>query len=153
MSLPDTVIESITEMEPRRAAAMVAAAHELDGSWLDEFAEHLDRHLAGQSLTRTLRVWGLSQAETGRLFGVSRQAVSKWIDRGVPAERAEAIADLAAATDLLVHHLERDRIPAVVRRPARALGGRSLIDLVAEGDTRAVLKACRDMFAFERASS
>ena len=33
-----------------------------------------------------------------------------------PAERAEAVAALAAATDLLDHHLKRERIAAVVRR-------------------------------------
>lgn len=153
MTLPDAAFESITDLEPRKAAAIVAGAQEREATWLDEFAEYLDRYRAGQSLARTLRVWGLSQAAAGRLFGVSRQAVSKWIDAGVPAERTEAIADLAAATDLLIHHLKRDRIPAVVRRAADALGGRSLIDLVSEGDTRAALQACRDMFAFERASS
>jgi len=60
---------------------------------LDEFAEHLDRHRAEQSLARTLAVWGLSQSEAARLFDVSRQAVSKWLDSGVPAERGEAVAD------------------------------------------------------------
>jgi hypothetical protein len=48
-------------------------------------------------------------------------AVSKWLEQGVPAERVETVADLAAATDLLVRYLQRDRIPAVVRRPAPAL--------------------------------
>ena len=44
-------------------------------------------------------------------------AVSKWLEQGGPAERVETVADLAAATDLLVRYLQRDRIPAVVRRP------------------------------------
>ena len=61
--------------------------------------------------------------------------------------------DLAAATDLLVHHLKRDRIPAVVRRPIPALDGVSLLDLVGRGDTGAVLATCRDMFRFDRAQS
>ena len=68
----------------------------------------------------------------------------------MPPERAGAVADLAAATDLLVHHLKRDRIPAVVRRPIPALDGVSLVDLLARGDTRAALAACRDMFRFDR---
>jgi hypothetical protein len=87
------------------------------------------------------------------LFGVSRQAVSKWIDTGVPVERSETVADLAAATDLLVHYLKRDRIPAVVRRPIARMSDRSLLDLLAAGESRVVLSACRDMFAFERAQS
>lgn len=151
MSTAATRLTSITELEPRRAAEIVV--EDGDGAWLDAFAECLDRCRAGRALARTLAVWGLSQSDAGRLFGVSRQAVSKWLDGGVPADRSEAMADLSAATDLLVHHLQRDRIPAVVRRPARALGGRSLLDLVAEHDTGAVLDACRSMFAFERATS
>ena len=101
-------------------------------------------------MARTLEVWNLSQAEAARLFGVSRQAVGKWLRYGVPPERAGAVSDLAAATDLLVHYLKRDRIPAVVRRPIPSLGGVSLVNLLAQGDTRALVVACRDMFRFER---
>ena len=82
---------------------------------------------------------------------MSRQAIGKWRRRGVPPERAGAVADLAAATDLLVRHLKRDRIPAVVRRPIPALGGVSLVELLGRGDTGAVLAACRDMFRFDQA--
>jgi hypothetical protein len=73
------------------------------------------------------------------------------LDRGIPSERVRAIGDLAAATDLLVRHLKRDRIPAVVRRPAAALGGQSLVDLLADFRAREVLDACRSMFDFDRA--
>ena len=82
------------------------------------------------AFTRTTETWDLSQAEAARLFGVSRQAVGKWRRHGVPRERAGAVADLAAATDLLVRHLKRDRIPAVVRRPIPALDGVSLVELL-----------------------
>jgi len=153
MRQPVTQLENITDLEPCEAASFVAAAHEERRGWLDEFAEHLDRCRAGKSLARTLRVWGLSQSEAARLFGVSRQAVSKWIDTGVPVERSEAIADLAAATDLLVHYLKRDRIAAVVRRPGTRMSHRSLLDLLADGQTQVILETCREMFAFEGAQS
>ena len=153
MRQPVTQLENITDLDPREAASLVAAAQEERRGWLDEFAEYLDRCRAGKSLARTLRVWGLSQSEAARLFGVSRQAVSKWIDTGVPVERSEAIADLAAATDLLVHYLKRDRISAVVRRPSARLANRSLMELLADGQTEATLAACREMFDFERAQS
>ena len=151
MSRPAKRPADVAELDPREAAARLAAAHQGERGWLDEFAEYLDRHRAGQSLTRILTVWDLNQSRAARLFGVSRQALSKWIEHGVPAERAEAIADLAAATDLLVRYLKRDRIPAVVRRPIAALKDRSLLDLMEAGGTRMLLQACRDMFLFERA--
>jgi predicted transcriptional regulator len=153
MGHPARQLNNIADLDPREAASLVATAHEQRRGWLDEFSEHLDRCRAGQSLARTLAVWGLSQSEAARLFSVSRQAVSKWVDAGLPVERTEAVADLAAATDVLVHYLKRDRIPAVVRRPIARMRNRSLLDLLAKGQTQAILATCRDMFAFERAQS
>ena len=138
-------------VDPEEAAERTFREHRHDYGWLDAFAASLDRRRAVDAFTRTTATWGLSQAEAARLFGVSRQAIGKWRRRGVPAERVRAVADLAAATDLLVHYLKRDRIPAVVRRPIQALGGLSLVELLARGDTGAVLSACRDMFRFDRA--
>lgn len=140
---------AILESNPEEAADQIFAAHRHEGAWLDAFTQSLDRRRAGESLERTLRVWGVSQAEAARLLGVSRQAVGKWLERGAPAARVEALADLSAATELLVRYLKRDRIPAVVRRPMPAVGGVSLMDLLARGDTRSLLRACRDMFRFE----
>lgn len=143
--------KDVAELDPRHAAAAVAEAHRSDVGWLDEFAEYLDRHRTGQSLARVLAVWDLNQSQAAHLFGVSRQALSKWLVLGVPADRAEAVADLAAATDLLVRYLKRDRIPAVVRRPVAALENRSLLAVLAAGETRTLLRACRDMFRFDQA--
>ena len=137
--------------DAEEAAERTFREHRYDDGWLDVFIAGLDRRRAVDALTRTTETWGLSQAEAARLFGVSRQAIGKWRRRGVPPERAGAVADLAAATDLLVRHLKRDRIPAVVRRPIPALGGVSLVELLGRGDTGAVLAACRDMFRFDQA--
>ncbi len=145
--------EEAARLGPREAAEAILRSHPHNDDWLDAFAEHLDRRRAGEALSRILDVWGLSQSEAARLFGVSRQAVAKWVANGVPAERSTAVADLAAATDLLVHYLQRDRIPAVVRRPMPAREGASLLELLAAGDTRATLAACRAMFDFAAAGS
>lgn len=148
------LMEAVSRLEPKEAAdRLLEARGSDDDEWLDRFTEHLDLRRAGRSLERTLSVWGLSQSEAARRFGVSRQAFGKWLERGPPAERASTIADLAAATDLLVHYLKRDRIPAVVRRGMSAVGGRSMLDLLGTGESRAILAACRDMFRFDRAHS
>lgn len=136
----------LLQRPPSELAGAILQTHGSSSDWLDEFAEALDRGRAGQELGRVLDVWGLSQSEAAVLFGVSRQALSKWLHRGVPAERITAVADLSAATDLLVRYLKRERIPAVVRRPAPALQGRSLIELVGAARTGDVLFACRAMF-------
>ncbi len=138
-------------LEPEETAERLFTEHGQDGVWLDRFTECLAGRRAGASLARTIEVWDLSQAAAARRFHVSRQAFAKWLRQGAPAERATAVADLAAATDLLVRHLKRDRIPAVVRRPIPALGGVSLMGLLERGDTRELLAVCREMFRFERA--
>jgi citrate lyase alpha subunit len=142
---------SLAIADPKELAAAILDTHGDNPAWLDAFAEALDDRRNGDALAHVLAVWGLSQTDAGEAFGVTRQAVSKWLAAGAPGDRAVAIADLAAATDILVRHLTRDRIPAVVRRPAANLGGRSLVDVLATDGARAVLEACEAMFAFERA--
>jgi hypothetical protein len=137
------------EDDPAAVAARIAEEHRDAPGWLDRFADELDRLRSAGELRRLLEVWSLSRGDAARLFGVSRQAVAKWMAAGVPAERAAAVADLGAATDLLVHYLRRDRIPAVVRRPSPALGGQSLLRLAAT-DPAAVLRSTREMFDFSR---
>ena len=137
---------SPTQLDPRDAAAQLLAEH--DDAWVEELAEELDRHLSGRRLERVMRRWQLSRAELGQLFGVSRQAVSKWIIQGVPADRVRHVADVEAITDLLDHYLKRDRIAAVVRRQAPGLGGASLIELVSSGRSSDALRLTREMFTF-----
>ena len=146
-----SAVMALGRLGPEEAAEQIFRTYQDEGAWLDAFTESLDRQRAGRSFARTLAVWALSQAEVARLFGVSRQAVGKWLRHGVPPERAGAISDLAAATDLLVRHLKSDRIPAVVRRPIPSRDGISLMDLLARGDTPTLLAVCRDMFRFDRA--
>jgi predicted transcriptional regulator len=147
---PAQLMEEVARLDPRAAARSLIEAQAPD-DWLDAFAEQLDRQRNAEALARVLATWDLNQSDAARIFEVSRQAISKWLNQGVPPDRADAVATLAAATDLLVHHLKRDRIPAVVRRRAPALGGRSLLALVERRRFRDALQACRDMFAFGEA--
>ena len=139
-----TTLADLTAVDPGEAASQILGAAPEPG-WLDRLMSELSAGRSARELSRVLEVWGLSQAEFAAVMGVSRQAVGKWL-ANVPAERSVAVADLAAATDVLVHYVRRDRIPAVVRRAAPALGGRSLLDLVSTGDTADVLHAVRAMF-------
>jgi len=122
-----------------------------DESWLRALTDDLDRRVRVAPLERLLTLWGLSASEAARAFGVSRQALSKWRRDGVPADRAPALADLAAATDMLDRRIKRERIPAVVRRAAANLEGRSLYDLAGEGRHAEVREAVALMFDLRRA--
>ena len=141
-------MSTLTDRDPGELAAEIVATHEDEAAWLDEFTAQLERLRAGTTLERVLDVWGLSYTEAGRMFGVSRQALQKWLRQGVPSSRAAQVADAARATDLLTRHLKRERIPAVVQRPAAALDGLSLIERFRTAGSHAVLEATRAMFAF-----
>ncbi len=138
----------ITDLSPTEAAERLLS--EADEGWARRFVDAFDRRLRTEPLDRFIELWGLSQSAAARVFGVSRQAVSKWLASGPPMARAAAIADLAAATDILDRYVKRERIPAVVRRQAPMLGGKSLLDLVEEGRTREVVDAVRAMFDLRR---
>ena len=136
-----------TDLDPKQAARRLVSQHD-DTTWLSTFAAELDRRLHTEQLARVMSLWQLSRSDLGRVFGVTRQALTKWLHDGVPADRVAEVAGLAAVNDLLVRYLKRDRISAVVRRPSDNLDGRSLLDLVAEGRTTEALNAARRMFAF-----
>ena len=113
--------EELAGEDPAVAAEAVAGALTVNGvspTWMNRFLTQLDHIAERGQLARVLDIWSLSKAEAGRVFGVSRQAVDKWLSRGVPEERRAPVADLEATTDLLLRYLKRDRVAAVVRRPA-----------------------------------
>ncbi len=119
-------------------------------AWLRALTDDLDRRLRASELERLMMLWALSASEVARIFAVSRQAISKWQHAGIPAGRMPAVADLAIATDLLDRYVKRERIPAVVRRSADMLGGRSLLDLAFEQKHEAVREAVTTMFDLRR---
>lgn len=139
-------MSALAGLDPQDAAAALAADH--DEAWLADLTDALDRHLSSRRLERVMRLWHLSRTELGSLFGVSRQAVTKWLQDGIPAERAPQVADVEAITDLLDRYLKRDRIPAVVRRRAPKLGSASLLELVSDGRSAEALELTRRMFTF-----
>ena len=121
-----------------------------DERWLRTLIGDLDQRIRSRPLERLLILWNLSAAQGAQLFGISRQAFMKWLKAGPPAERAEAVAALAAATDLLDRHVKRERIAAVVRRKAPQLADKSLLDLASSGEYAKVRSAVETMFDLRR---
>lgn len=133
---------------PKDAADTIAATH--DRAWIRSVVSYLDQALHKDPLERLITLWGLSAAEAAELFGVSRQAFSRWQQSGPPVDRSTAIAAMEDATDLLERHLKRERIRAVVRRASELVGGKSLLELAREGKYEEVLAATRTMFDLRR---
>src|SRR5215208_6608706 len=113
---------------------------------------HFLNHPEDQNpLERLMEAFDLNKSELGRLFGVSRQAIDGWLEKGVPSDRQEKLATLLAVTDLLERKLKSDRIPGIARRPADAYGGKTMLELIAEDRQRELLGLVRDSFAWSQA--
>lgn len=121
-----------------------------DREWLRDLVDTLDREVRTEPLRRLTALWDLSNAAAARLFGVSRQAFSKWLSGGPPADRVDDVARVSAITDLLDRYVKRERIPAVVRRAAPLLGGRSIIELLEAGEYAEAASSVDMMFDLRR---
>ena len=60
-----------------------------DADVLRRIIDRLDHQLNASPLQRTVRLWDLSATQLGTMFGISRQAASKWLADG--AQRAVGI--------------------------------------------------------------
>lgn len=131
--LPDGILEfpfsEVDSQEFRRFASLVW--HELLSSDLLE------------SISSSLQ---LSDTDLGELFGVRRQAIGQWRDKGIPEERLARVHTVQRIVDILRRNLKLERIPAVVRKPAQAYGRRSIIDAIKRGDEDRVLKELERTF-------
>lgn len=141
------VVTRQTQTALERAREIVESA---DERWVRELVDALDREVRRSPLERLMKLWDLSNAAAARIFGVSRQAFSKWLVTGPPADRADDVARVDAVTDLLDRYLKRERIPAVVRRPAASLGGLSLIESLEAGRYRQTADSVAAMFDLRR---
>jgi len=121
-----------------------------DPDWLRELVDALDREVRMAPLHRLTSLWDLSNAAAARIFGVSRQAFSKWLASGPPADRADDVAAVDNITGLLDRYVKRERIAAVVRRPASAYGDRSIIEVVEAGEYREAADLVRETFDLRR---
>lgn len=103
-------------------------------------------------LDQIASVLGLTQTELAGLFGVRRQAIEQWQERGIPLERQEKLATIGEIADLLAAKLKRDRISGVVRRAAPAYGDRTILQAISDNDEDQVFAELRDAFDWASAA-
>ena len=121
-----------------------------DADVLRRIIDRLDHQLNAGPLQRTVRLWDLSATQLGAMFGITRQAASKWLADGAPASRRDQVALLGQATDLLDQWVKRERIPAVVRRPVESLGGRTRLEVALAGEFEVLRDELYDTFDLTR---
>ncbi len=121
-----------------------------DADWLRDLVDALDRQVRTEPLERLAVLWDLSNAAAARIFGVSRQAYAKWLDKGPPADRADDVVAVDNITALLDRYVKRERIPAVVRRPSPRLDDQSIIERLQSGDYEQTAALVAAMFDLRR---
>jgi DNA-binding XRE family transcriptional regulator len=113
---------------------------------------HLNHPDEEHPLRRVMDAFELSKTELASLFGVRRQAVDQWLERGVPSERQEKVQTLVAICDLLERKLKPGRLAGVARRPADAYGGKTMLELIAADRHRELLELVRESFDWASAA-
>ena len=110
------------------------------------------RNLSGRksalALKQTAERWSLSKAQTGRLFGISRQAVDEWYAKGVPPARVADVLRTADLADALHKRFLPDRLPQIVREAMPGLGNTSIIETIERHGTVAVFEMLDRAFGY-----
>lgn len=120
--------------------------------FLRRVRRHLDSMDEQVPLLRVKSAFDLSTRELADLFGVSRQAVDQWAERGVPGDRQEKLGTVLAVLDLLERKLKSGRLPGVARRPADAYGGKTMLELIEDDRHRELLDIVRASFDWASAA-
>jgi DNA-binding transcriptional regulator YdaS (Cro superfamily) len=103
-------------------------------------------------LLRVAEQFELSLTELAGLFGVRRQAVSQWLEAGVPPGRAGKANAIARVADVLERNLKRERIPGVVRKPAEAYGGLNMLEMIERDRHEELVRLVEDAFDWATAA-
>jgi hypothetical protein len=142
-------VESIRAPRPRPGRSL--GRLRISAGFLGTLAQEVLRVTGSVSaLEEIQQTLGLSSAEAGALFGVTRQAVDQWRKNGVPTDRVADVERTRDVARVLYEELIPERIPQVVRNPARGLGDRSILQVLGERDgTERVRAYLARLYAFE----
>jgi hypothetical protein len=84
------------------------------------------------ALQRTIAALGLADVEMVALFHVSPAVLTRWKRSGVPAEHAAAVSAVEDVAKRLSVWLEGPQLRSFVRQPRGELGGRPLLQVLAD---------------------
>jgi hypothetical protein len=84
------------------------------------------------ALARAVQVLGLADIELVALFHVSPAEIAEWKRSGVPVQHAAAVAAVEDVAKRLAVWLDPGPLRGFVRQPRNELGGRPLLQVLAE---------------------
>jgi transcriptional regulator with XRE-family HTH domain len=92
--------------------------------------------------------FGLSEDELAALFGVSRPAIAKWRQRGVPVERGAHVDRVRELAGYFGRRFIAVRIPQIVRTSGKGLAGKTVLAVIAEGGVDSVYAYLENLFSY-----
>jgi hypothetical protein len=92
--------------------------------------------------------FALSEDELAALFAVSRPAIAKWRQRGVPVHRAADIDRVRELASYFGRRFVAARIPQIVRTPGKGLGGKTVLAFIADCGVDGVYAYLESLFAY-----
>ena len=93
-------------------------------------------------------VFGLSETEVARLFSVSRPALGRWREGGVPVERGADVDRVRELAEYFHRKFLPVRIPQIVRTRGRGLGDKTVLTVIAESGVQPVYAYLERLFSY-----
>lgn len=148
--LRNLLIDSANPLLPTHLPEDAAGSAVVDAESPRKFYREVVAALEGKAsvAVQIADVFGLNKAELGRLFGVSRQAATDWLENDVPNDRRAKASVVLSTADLLSHRLKTGRLAGVARRRAAAYGGLSMLEMIAADRHDDLLDSVRASFDF-----
>jgi hypothetical protein len=91
---------------------------------------HTFRRRGARGLFTVQKVFQLSLAELGQLFGVRRRTIEHWLSAGVPIRYAADVDRIAELAIYLNRLFKSQRLPTVAREKLTGLDNRSMLEVL-----------------------
>jgi hypothetical protein len=94
-------------------------------------------------------IFALDEAQLASLFGVDSETIAQWRTQDIPVDRRVAVQDVHELAQLYARKFRPERIGDIVRTPARGLGGKSVLDVIATSGTEPVFHHLHELFSYQ----
>lgn len=106
-------------------------------------------HRTGAEALDEIRArFALSEDELAKLFAVSRPAITKWRQRGVPVARGADVDRVRELAGYFGRRFIATRIPQIVRTQGKGLGGKTVLATIAERGVDRVYAYLESLFSY-----
>lgn len=92
--------------------------------------------------------FGLSDEELADLFKIRRSSLAGWREHRIPLGRRATVARLVELARVLVRDVRHERLPEIVRTPDAWLGGKTILQTIADDGPDAVYAYLHRLFSY-----